>query len=209
MKSELSFRDALSTGWQVTKSRYPLLLAYVGTLLCLGGVRFLVDQPFESVAVKAVIGIGFQLVNWYLTFNALGVSLKLIDHHEAVYADFWRPQSNFWFYVLATLLYGLIIGIGTLLLVVPGIILGLMLMFYGFVMIEKKRGPLEALKESKRLTDGFKGDLFVFSLLAIGLNLLGVLALFVGVLVTMTVTFIAMAHLYRQRTRALEATAAA
>jgi hypothetical protein len=58
-------------------------------------------------------------------------------------------------------------------LIVPGIILGLMFMFYGYVMIEKKRGPIQAFKESKRFTDGAKWDLFLFSLLVIGLNLLG------------------------------------
>jgi uncharacterized membrane protein len=204
MNDSLSFRDALATGWKITKSRFPLLLGYIGTLMLLGGVRYLIDKPIESVGIKAVIGIGFQILNWFLTFNALAVSLKLVDDQEVAYVDFWRPQSNFWFYVLATLLYGLVIGLGTLLLIVPGIILGLMLMFYGYVMIEKKRGPIQAFKESKRLTDGVKWDLFLFSLLVIGLNLLGFLALFVGVLVTMTVTFIAMAHLYRQRARALE-----
>lgn len=209
MNNELSFRDALSTGWSITKSRFPLLLAYLGTLILLGAARFFIEKPIDSMGVKAVLGIGFQIVNWYLTFNALGVSLKLIDDKEVSYADFWLPQSNFWFYVLATLLYGLIIAVGTLLLIVPGIIFGLMFMFYGYVMIEKHLGPIEALKESKRLTAGAKWDLFLFSLLAIGLNLLGVLALLVGVLVTMTITFIAMAHLYRQRTRALEETSAA
>ena len=229
MNNELSFRDAISTGWKVTKSRFPLLLAYLGTLILLGAARYFIEKPIDSIGIKAVLGIAFQIVNWYLTFNALGVSLKLIDEKEVTYADFWRPQNNFWFYVLATLLYGLfssgvalpflipgaildslpLLAVGVLLLIFPGVIIGLMFMFYGYVMIEQKRGPIEALKESKRLTAGVKWDLFLFSLLALGLNLLGVLALILGVLVTMTITFIAMAHLYRQRTRALEATTAA
>jgi uncharacterized membrane protein len=207
--NEISFRDALSTGWRLTKTRFPLLLAFVGTLLLLGAIRFVLEKPIESQGIKIFLGIGFQLLNWYLTFNALGVSLKLIDDKPVEYADLWRPQSQFWFYVLATLLYGLITALGTLLLVVPGIVLGLMFMFYGYVMIEKSLGPIEALKESKRLTQGVKMDLFFFSLLAIGLNILGLLALVVGVFVTMIVTYLAIAHLYRQRTRALELTPAA
>jgi uncharacterized membrane protein len=174
-----------------------------------GPFVFVLEKPIESQGIKIFLGIGFQLLNWYLTFNALGVSLKLIDDKPVEYADLWRPQSQFWFYVLATLLYGLITALGTLLLVVPGIVLGLMFMFYGYVMIEKSLGPIEALKESKRLTQGVKMDLFFFSLLAIGLNILGLLALVVGVFVTMIVTYLAIAHLYRQRTRALELTPAA
>jgi len=209
MSNDVSYRDAISEGWRLTKSRFPLLLAYVGTLLALGAIRFFVEKPIDSVAVKVILGLGFQILNWYLTFNALGVSIRLVDGQEVSYADFWRPQSRFWFYVLATLLYGLIIGVGTLLLIVPGIIFGLMFMFYGYVMVEKGLGPIDALKESKRLTDGVKWKLFLFSLLVIGLNLLGVLAIIIGVLATMTITFIALAHLYRQRTRALEASSAA
>ena len=162
MSNEISFRDAIAEGWRLTKSKYPLLLAYVGTLLALGGIRFLIEKPIDSVAVKVILGLGFQILNWYLTFNALGVSIRLVDGQDASYADFWRPQSRFWFYVLATLLYGLIIGVGTLLLIVPGIIFGLMFMFYGYVMIEKGLGPIDALKESKRLTDGVKWKLFLF-----------------------------------------------
>ncbi|MBK8575613.1 MAG: DUF975 family protein [Elusimicrobia bacterium] len=209
MDQELSFKVALSEGWRVTKSRFPLMLAYLGTLLALGVVRFVIEKPIDSTALKVILGLGFQVLNWFLTFNALGVSIKLIDGKEVAYADFWRPQSNFWFYVLATLLYGFIIAGGTLLLIVPGIIFGLMFMFYGYVMVEKSLGPIEALKESKRLTRGVKWDLFLFSLIAIGLNILGVMALLVGVLATMAVTYLALAHLYRQRTRALESISAA
>jgi uncharacterized membrane protein len=206
---ELSFRDALSTGWNITKSRFPLLLAFMGTFLLLGGLRAFLGEKMESQILNVIIGMGFNVFSWYLTFNTLGISLKLIDRKPVEYADLWRPQNKFWFYVLATLLYGVITALGTLLLVVPGIILGLMFMFYGYVMIEKSLGPIEALQESKRLTQGVKMDLFLFSLLAIGLNLLGMLALLVGVFVTMIVTYLAIAHLYRQRTRALELTPAA
>ncbi|MBL8022705.1 MAG: hypothetical protein JNK54_00285 [Elusimicrobia bacterium] len=209
MTYELSFRDALSTGWNITKSRFPLLLAFMATFLLLGGLRAFLGEKMESQMLNVIIGIGFNVFSWYLTFNALGISLKLIDSKPVEYADLWRPQNKFWFYVLATLLYGVITALGTLLLVVPGIILGLMFMFYGYVMIEKSLGPIEALQESKRLTQGVKMDLFLFSLLAIGLNLLGMLALLVGVFVTMIVTYLAIAHLYRQRTRALELTPAA
>jgi uncharacterized membrane protein len=209
MEQELSIKAALSEGWRVTKSRFPLLLAYLGTVLALGVVRVVVERPIDSTAVKVILGLGFQILTWYLTFNALGVSIKLIDGKEVSYAHFWRPQNKFWFYIVATLVYGVIIVGGTLLLVVPGIIFGLMFMFYGYVMAEKGRGPIEALKESKQLTRGVKWDLFLFSLVAIGLNILGVMALLVGVLATMSVTYLALAHLYRQRTRALESVSAA
>jgi uncharacterized membrane protein len=66
-------------------------------------------------------------------------------------------------------------------------------------------GPIQALKESKRLTSGVKADLFLFTLLTFGINLLGAIALGVGLLVSLAITYFAIAHIYRQRTRALGA----
>jgi uncharacterized membrane protein len=79
-------------------------------------------------------------------------------------------------YVVAGFFYGLMVAIGLLLLVVPGIYLGLKYQFFGYLITDKGMGPFEALKESGRLTEGAKKDLFVFWL-----------SLFCGILVIMIV----------------------
>jgi len=43
--------------------------------------------------------------------------------------------------------------------------------FYGYVIVERVSGPLEALKESSRLTEGMLKNLFIFWL-EIGFSLL-------------------------------------
>lgn len=203
MNNSIAIKEALSAGWELTKKRYPLILSFLGTFVALGVVRFALDKAIDAVAIKVILGLGFQVLNWFVTFNALGVSIKLIDGQEVSYGDLWRPQGPFWFYVLATLLYGLITAAGVLLLIVPGIIWGLMFMFYGYAMIEKKCGPIQALKASKALTSGAKGGLFLFTLTSIGINLLGALLIGLGLFVTLPMTYFAIAHIYRQRSRVL------
>lgn len=207
MNNSIAIKEALSAGWDLTKKHYPLILSFLGTFIAVGVVRFGLDKAIDAVALKVILGLGFQVLNWYVTFNALGISIKLIDGQEASYKDLWLPQGTFWFYVLATLLYGLITAAGVLLLIVPGIIWGLMFMFYGYAMIEKKCGPLESLKASKALTSGVKWELFLFTLVSIGINLLGALAIGLGLFVTLPMTYFAIAHLYRQRTKAVSAAA--
>jgi uncharacterized membrane protein len=57
---------------------------------------------------------------------------------------------------------------------------------------------LLALRHSSHITSGNRWSVFVFLLAALALNIVGVLLLVVGVLVTSAVTLIADAHVYRQ-----------
>jgi uncharacterized membrane protein len=72
-----------------------------------------------------------------------------------------------------------------------------MFMFAFFSVIERELGPIEALSESNRITRGHKWPLFGLVLLLIGINLLGVLALGVGLLVSIPVSTLAFVHAYR------------
>ena len=71
--------------------------------------------------------------------------------------------------------------------------------FAMFAVIDRSLGPIEALKESARITEGIRLKIFLFMLAAGAINILGILLLFVGLLVTMPLTSLAMAHAYRLR----------
>jgi uncharacterized membrane protein len=72
-----------------------------------------------------------------------------------------------------------------------------MFMLTPFIVIERAFGPIEAMKESHRLTYGHKWKLLGFTLLLLLINLLGALALIVGLLVTIPVSTLAFVHAYR------------
>jgi uncharacterized membrane protein len=108
----------------------------------------------------------------------------------------WHPRP-FWKYLGASILLALAVTVGFVLLIVPGIILGLMFMFATFVVIERELGPIEAMGESNRITRGHKWQLFGFVLLLVLINLLGLLALVVGLLVSIPVSTLAFVHAYR------------
>jgi uncharacterized membrane protein len=74
------------------------------------------------------------------------------------------------------------------------------LMFVPYIVIDRGLGPIEAMKESWRVTKGHKWQLFLLFLALIGLNILGAIALIVGLLVTIPITMLAAAHAYRTLT---------
>lgn len=101
-------------------------------------------------------------------------------------------------YVIASLIFSVMLAVGLVLLIIPGLIVAVVFGLYGWALVDKHLDPIESLRESSRLTAGHRGRLFLFLLAAIGLNILGLFALIIGVLVTSAVTLIAAGHIYRQ-----------
>jgi uncharacterized membrane protein len=87
--------------------------------------------------------------------------------------------------------------VGTILLIVPGIIWALKFQFYGYYIVDKNLKPVDALKMSAMSTSGKKGNLFVFFVLLGLINFLGLIALLVGLLISVPVTLLAYVYVYR------------
>jgi uncharacterized membrane protein len=91
----------------------------------------------------------------------------------------------------------LAIFVGLPLILAASIILGLGLSFAPYLVVDRGMRPVGSLKESWRITDGNKWRLFLLGLALLGVNILGVLALLVGVLVSIPITLLAVVHAYR------------
>jgi len=66
-----------------------------------------------------------------------------------------------------------------------------------FLVIDKGLGPVASLKESWRITKGSKWELFILIIVLAVLNLLGAIALLIGLFITIPVTALATVHAYR------------
>ena len=126
------------------------------------------------------------------------ITLKLLDKKETEINDLFSCSKYFINFVASGILYGLIILGGFILLIVPGIIWSIKYKFFGYFIIDKGMGPVEALKASANITQGAKWDLFLFGILLALINLLGALALLVGLFVTIPTTLIATTYVYRK-----------
>ena len=103
----------------------------------------------------------------------------------------------FFKYLIGSILYGLIVLGGMLLLIIPGIIWMIKFQFFSYLIIEGL-GPVEALKKSAQITRGAKRELFVFGFILVGITILGVLCLFIGLFATIPTTLLAVAFVYRK-----------
>jgi uncharacterized membrane protein len=124
--------------------------------------------------------------------------LGIYDRGFASPSEFRRIGSRYIPYFFGTLLYSLLVGIGMVLLVVPGVYVGVACQFAPYLIIDRRLGPVAALRESAALTKGSRWGLLFFGLVVIGLNILGSLLFGLGLLVTVPVTFSAHVWVYRR-----------
>jgi len=190
--------ECIKWGWETFKKRPWFFIGVTVLVVIVSGICSAIGNAFGSQEPGQSIG---TIVNFLLgTFVGLGLTafyLKAHDMPDTVQSGtLWHPTS-YLSYLGAKLLTGLVVVIGLILLIVPGVILGMMFLFSSYIVVDKHLGPIEAMTESKRITAGHKLNLFGFFLLVLLLNIVGAICLLVGLLVTIPVTGLAFVHAYR------------
>ncbi len=110
--------------------------------------------------------------------------------------DLLASFKNYFNVVLANLLVMIVVGIGIVFLVIPGIYLACKLAFVPYIVVDRKLDAIEAFKESWRMTDGHALDIFVIGLLAIPISIAGLILLGVGLIASTMWIGLALASMY-------------
>ncbi len=110
--------------------------------------------------------------------------------------DMFEAFQNYWNAVLAGLLSGVIIVIGFVLLIVPGIIFACKLSFVPFLVIDRKMEAVAAVRESWRMTNGHALNIFLIWLVAIPIFIAGAICFGVGIIISVMWLYLTMASYY-------------
>ena len=197
---KFSISEAIHFGWNTMKSN---LGFFIGLLIFV----FLFTSLSSIIAAKATeanifLGLIFYIADFSLSIiisiGLVKIALRFCDNEKGRFADIFSQYPLFPQYLVGSILYGLIVFAGTILLIIPGIIWGIQFCFYDYFIVDKGLGPIEALKRSSAITRGVKWDLFGFFLILSGINLLGALCLLIGLFVTIPTTMVALAFVYRK-----------
>ena len=201
---ELSIRSLVRFGWETFKSRPWIFVgttALLGLLLGIfGSISSGLDALFSgSVEEPSLPGTIFSwATSTLISMGATAFYLAAHDNPQTVeVAHLWHPQK-FWSFLGTSILVSIVVVLGMILLIVPGVIFALMFMFATMIVIDRGLGPIVSMKESKRITTGYKWKLLGLALVLTLLNLAGLLALVVGLLVTVPVTVLAFTRAYRE-----------
>ncbi len=198
----------ISQSWQVFKKNWQAYYKAFGVMFLVQLIsNFVVSYASSNMSsslVVAIVQISASVLNMIMAMGLIQIVLKIVRGQEFELSELFEQTGKFWRYLGAGLLVALIVGVGLILLVIPGIIWMLKYSFVPYLIIDQDLSVTEALKASAKMTQGFKWQLFFYIFLIFGLNLLGMLALLVGLFVTIPLSGLSFALMYDYRLEKLQ-----
>ena len=197
---KFSIKEAVSFGWKVTKANLVFLIAIQIVVLLISVSLGVGEELFEEYypLLSFILFFAGLILEYTMDMGIIRISLRLCDNQETELLDLFSCIPLFPKFLIGSILYWLIVIGGLILLIIPGIIWSIKFGFFGYFIVDRGLGPIEALRKSSKITEGAKWDLFILDLLLFGIFLLGVVALLIGAFVAMPITWIASAWVYRK-----------
>lgn len=205
MQQVFSIGDAVGFGWKKFKEQPGFFIAFVIVVFFVQAVISGIEGGLEKADIATgLIGIvsliGF-IVSLILGLWQVRISLNVADGKPGAFSDFNAIVPLIGKGILTQLLYMVIVFVGLLLLVIPGLIWLIKYQYALYFVIDKGMKPFEALEASGKLTDGVKWQLVLFNIVIGLINLAGALLIGIGLIVSVPVSIIAAGYVYRQMQR--------
>ncbi|MEI6848039.1 MAG: hypothetical protein WCK32_08425 [Chlorobiaceae bacterium] len=133
-----------------------------------------------------------------LLYAGFGIAaFKRMSGKQIQFSDFFSGFNYFLPLFLAELVMSVIVAVGFVFLILPGIYLAVSYTFTIFLIVDYRMEFWQAMEISRKIVTKQWFSIFWLCTVLFFLNLCGVLALGVGLLVTIPVSFCAMAFAYR------------
>jgi len=191
METKLTARGIIKDAYAIMK---PKLWTAIGEFAVLFVVYMALTYAFRDLFIIRI------LVALLYGFAVTVYSLSYVQKGNFAFHDISHVLTlkKFAYFLAASLLVGLAVIGGMILLVVPGIIFAVQMSLYKFIVLEKDMSPMDSIRESIRLTKGHRWMIFRFIILIILISILGFICLIVGSLFTMPLVTIASALVYKK-----------
>jgi len=137
--------------------------------------------------------IGGSLIAGFHIFT-----MKKLAGRRAQVGDLFQGFNYFVHSLVASLLIGFFVFLGTILLIIPGLIVAAMYKFTYLFIVDKRMDFWDAMKASHAVVKNDYLGFTWFLILAFLVNVLGFCCLLVGLLVTVPLTFAAITVAYRE-----------
>ncbi len=211
----LEIDDVFSTAWAMFKDRmgivvggvwiHAIVLGIFSTPTSIAQSMLQENPPPDLVGVLVAVVIGGNILSLllgaYMNGGLMLFLLKLARGEGAEIADIFRGGRYFGRMLLCTICFGIVVGLGFVACVLPGVILMLTYGVYQWVLVDRDpSGLLDALSQAKQVTNGHKLQLLVIGVAIMGINIAGMLACCVGYIFTIPFSNLIMAVAYLRMT---------
>jgi uncharacterized membrane protein len=203
MEKKPVYSDILGKSWKGLISQFWLLVGLVIGFTIVYSLLYLFALPAKGESMT-VSGIIISVLCWLLLclfqLGYMKNCFQTLDGEEPQFSSYGQVSRQLLSYLAASVIFMLIVAVGTALLVVPGVYLALRLQFFFASMVDENTGIIDAFRRSWEITKGYTLKLFVIMLIMILISLIGQLALLIGVFVAIPLTVLMYGELFRRLT---------
>ena len=140
-----------------------------------------------------------QIVNWVLTAGVISMALQAVKAGAASlsFRAFNMPFMTYVRFVLVNIMYSIIVAVGLMFFIVPGIIFACRFRMACYYLLDNQdAGVMESLGASWKMTKGNVWNLIGVAIVTVFLMLIGFICLIVGVYVIEAVMYFAYVAIY-------------
>jgi hypothetical protein len=199
-RNPISISQAVNFAWPALKKRFGLFTAVLLTIFA----------AWAALEIIVIAGQRFGILLWvaahlaFLIFFAgievgvLQISLALYEGRDPTFADAFTRMALGPKFLASQTLYLLVVAVGLVFLVVPGVYLGVRYGLFGFRMAAGETSLIRSFHQSAILTRGTETYLSAIFVALLILNALGASLLGLGLFITAPLSVLVMTAVYRQ-----------
>jgi uncharacterized membrane protein len=199
--------EVLQIGWEATKRYWPVVIGAMliwwvpsMTLSSVPALAVLLElvppDSLEYWAIYAVSTLVSMVVSYFLQVGYIRIALAAARGERPDLPAIFSGFDRFLPFFVTSILFYTAVMLGSLLLIVPGVILFLGFGLATFYCVDAGMGPIASLRASWNAMRGHKGGMFVFLCAGMLVYIVGILACCVGALPALAVLYVAWAAIY-------------
>jgi uncharacterized membrane protein len=187
------------------KRAWPIYKEHLGTIV---GATLLYMLIFGVLSGGDFLGLGagavlsgnllVLILSGPLTVGLYSVMLRLVRGEQVSVTSMFDGFQHFGRALGVYLLMGLATIVGLILLIVPGIIVAVGLWPAPYLVFDEEQGVVATLERAWEITRGYKFQLFVVAMVLLLIVVLGLVALFVGIIFTAAYAYVVSALAYEE-----------
>jgi uncharacterized membrane protein len=201
-QNTFSIKQVISESWSIFSKNYGKFYKFAivtWLLMILVQIATSLLTLTDFFLLTMVSSLTIFVFNAFITIGFTQAVIKIVRGEPVELKILFSGQNLIIKYLLSTLAMGLIVFLGFLLLLIPGIYLAFKYMFLPLVVVDKKELSFsEIFKTSSELTKGIKMKLFAYIIAIQLVNLIGLIPLGLGLLITIPMSYISFILVYER-----------
>lgn len=155
---------------------------------------------FSNFGKMLLMALLCGLIRMYIDLTRNRMLICAIEKDEIDMTAILKDGTRgYWFFLLCVIVFGIVVGLGTMMCVIPGIFLWIRLMFVPIIAAHKPELSLsDVFSRSWRMTDGHFFELLLLGVLVVALNIAGFMACCVGLYATAVISEFIYIEVYRR-----------